>query len=43
LIALHTKTLEEKRVMDKIHYILYQGVDKAGFEEIARATTVKET
>jgi division protein CdvB (Snf7/Vps24/ESCRT-III family) len=37
------KALKEKRVADKTTlYILYQGVDEAGFEKIAGATTSKE-
>jgi gag-polypeptide of LTR copia-type len=36
--------LKENKVADKMTlYILYQGVDEAGFEKIARAITSKET
>jgi hypothetical protein len=38
-----TKALKVKRVTDKTTlYILYQGVDEAGFKKIAGATTTKE-
>jgi Domain of unknown function (DUF4219) len=38
-----TKALKVKIVADKTAlYILYQGVDEAGFEKIAEATTAKE-
>jgi hypothetical protein len=37
------KALKEKRVADKTAiYILYQGVDETGFENVAEATTSKE-
>jgi hypothetical protein len=37
------KALKEKRVVDKmVFYILYQGVDEAGFEKVAGAKTFKE-
>jgi hypothetical protein len=37
------KLLMEKKVTDKTTlYILYQGVDEAGFEKVAEATTSKE-
>jgi hypothetical protein len=37
------KLLKEKKVADKTAlYILYQGVDEAGFEKIAGAITSKE-
>jgi gag-polypeptide of LTR copia-type len=37
------KALKEKRVADKTTiYILYQGVDETGFENVAEATTSKE-
>jgi hypothetical protein len=35
--------LKEKKVADKMTlYILYQGVDEAGFEKVAEATTSKK-
>jgi hypothetical protein len=35
--------LKEKKVADKTTlYILYQGVDEAGFEKVAEATTSKK-
>jgi hypothetical protein len=43
LITPQTNALKEKRVMDKTTlYILYQGVDKVEFENIAGATFVKK-
>jgi hypothetical protein len=37
------KALKENRMKDKTAlYILYQGVDEAGFEKIAEAKTSKE-
>jgi hypothetical protein len=37
------KLLKEKKVANKTTlYILYQGVDEAGFEKVTEATTSKE-
>lgn len=38
------KSLKDKMMQDKTSlYILFQGMDKAGFEKIAKSNTSKET
>jgi Domain of unknown function (DUF4219) len=44
LIVQQLKLLKEKKVVDKMTlYILYQGVDEAGFKKVTESITSKET